>query len=132
MMAGGGSATSGVPRHSKHDRLLQLVIKGLVYEACVAFCQNRATAENATPEKAGAQKVDAASRIIQFGTVFSNSNGKAGCSYLFTALYLNHFEEEICCRTFSGAHIENDIIETKPVSISTICAYLYFYLQMHY
>lgn len=66
--------TNGVARHSKHDRLLQLLIKGLVYEACVAFCQNRATSENATPDKNTSQKVDPA-RTIQFGSVFSNSNG---------------------------------------------------------
>ncbi|XP_022643518.1 WD repeat-containing protein 47-like isoform X2 [Varroa destructor] len=115
VMAGGGSATSGVPRHSKHDRLLQLVIKGLVYEACVAFCQNRATAENATPEKAGAQKVDAASRIIQFGTVFSNSNGFSGADLgLFS--WLQALPNESFSHPFEQKTLKIDVAQMeKPV-----------------
>ncbi|KAB7498557.1 WD repeat-containing protein 47 [Armadillidium nasatum] len=35
---------------ARNDRLLQLIIKGLLYESCVDFCQNQATGEENTPD----------------------------------------------------------------------------------
>lgn len=34
---------------ARNDRLLQLIIKGLLYESCVDFCQNQATGEDSSP-----------------------------------------------------------------------------------
>ncbi|OQR79718.1 WD repeat-containing protein 47-like [Tropilaelaps mercedesae] len=110
------SGSSGAPRHSKHDRLLQLVIKGLVYEACVAFCQNRATAENATPEKGGAQKADSLHpRTIQFGTIFSNSNGFSGADLgLFS--WLQALPNESFSHPFEQKTLKIDVAQMeKPV-----------------
>ncbi|MCL4121455.1 UNVERIFIED_CONTAM: hypothetical protein GTU68_004422 [Idotea baltica] len=37
---------------ARNDRLLQLIIKGLLYESCVDFCQNQATGEDNSPSDA--------------------------------------------------------------------------------
>ncbi|CAH1785988.1 unnamed protein product [Owenia fusiformis] len=36
---------------SKNDRLIQLLIKGLLYESCVEFCQNKATSSDSDSSK---------------------------------------------------------------------------------
>jgi hypothetical protein len=38
------------PLSAKNDRLIQLVIKGILYESCVSYCQQKATTTGKNPE----------------------------------------------------------------------------------
>lgn len=53
---------------AKNDRLVQLVIKGLLYESCVNYCQVKATSSNGTESREG--KSD-----IHFCKVLDSNNG---------------------------------------------------------
>lgn len=38
------------PLSAKNDRLIQLVIKGILYESCVSYCQQKATTTGKQPK----------------------------------------------------------------------------------
>ncbi|XP_023941147.2 WD repeat-containing protein 47 isoform X2 [Bicyclus anynana] len=43
MPSGKPTSNASLPKSAKNDRLMQLVIKGILYESCVNFCQSKAT-----------------------------------------------------------------------------------------
>lgn len=63
---------------AKNDRLIQLVIKGLLYESCVNYCQAKATGGNAIPVgngENGSINGDADKNEISFCKVLDSNNG---------------------------------------------------------
>lgn len=57
--------------HAKNDRLIQLVIKGLLYESCVNYCQAKAT--GSSPATAAGEPSN--KNEIVFCKVLDNNNG---------------------------------------------------------
>jgi len=66
---------------ARNDRLIQLVIKGLLYESCVNYCQAKATGGGAASVASGASNSGSANGInepkseINFCKVLDNNNG---------------------------------------------------------
>lgn len=59
---------------AKNDRLIQLVIKGLLYESCVNYCQAKATG-GATASNGSANSINETKNEINFCKVLDNNNG---------------------------------------------------------
>lgn len=76
--------TNSMARTAKGDRLMQLIIKGILYESCVEFCQQKATSSPAL--RSGQMKF---SSLLE-GKGFSNSD-----------LSLISWLQSIPCDTFS-------------------------------
>jgi hypothetical protein len=57
--------------YSKNDRLIQLVIKGLLYESCVNYCQAKATSDSKTLEGTNGE----VKNELNFCKVLDNNNG---------------------------------------------------------
>ena len=61
---------------AKNDRLIQLVIKGLLYESCVSYCQVKATGgATATGSNGSTSNVSDTRNEISFCKVLDNNNG---------------------------------------------------------
>jgi hypothetical protein len=65
---------------AKNDRLIQLVIKGLLYESCVNYCQAKATGGSSNPSGSAANggsanAINETKNEINFCKVLDNNNG---------------------------------------------------------
>lgn len=60
--------------HAKNDRLIQLVIKGLLYESCVNYCQAKATGTSNSSSTSGGGDTANKNEIV-FCKVLDNNNG---------------------------------------------------------
>jgi hypothetical protein len=60
---------------AKNDRLIQLVIKGLLYESCVNYCQAKATGGATANGNGSANSINETKNEINFCKVLDNNNG---------------------------------------------------------
>lgn len=71
-----GDKTASLPSAcAKNDRLIQLVIKGLLYESCVNYCQAKATGGAGTIANGSSTSINEAKNEINFCKVLDNNNG---------------------------------------------------------
>lgn len=61
--------------YAKNDRLIQLVIKGLLYESCVNYCQAKATSDSTSNDTNSGLSTDTTKNEIVFCKVLDNNNG---------------------------------------------------------